>query len=422
MLFEVLSLLLRFGDAKDDNYRLDGTRIVGIDNESVFANRIIANWDNSHILEAKDTLFLIDDLMRKPIHPAVTRKILDCAPEEFLFTWLQMCDLQNTCYGNTYLGLSCTAERCPSLVQFPPDIVILLKTELYRIKQKLLSDQSCTHQDILAHLCPIEAQFYAALRRKYPNPRVAQSVLWGSGDCTIEAILWNVNFLYLSQFTARAGDSEFRDASTGKISPPSRPSDEMATLLKSTDLFAVSINFRSKFIDAGLGIPQAGMAEFHPSWRDFDILLLALESCSSSSIMKLLDIDHKDLIITRNNEGANVLHQAAKGVFNYKVFQKLVALIPSDKLSSTLNIADIKQLTPLDYAMEQTDPSCFISLIDLGAYKCSDLIALKFYQKSRTLATMGNAFRELMQRNPAVEWVVALEEMLPPSMVHSNTF
>lgn len=57
-----MSLLLRFADAKDDNYRLYGNKLINIDNENVLANRIIQQKRGTHIIQAKDVLFLLGKL------------------------------------------------------------------------------------------------------------------------------------------------------------------------------------------------------------------------------------------------------------------------------------------------------------------------------------------------------------------------
>lgn len=72
-------------------------------------------------------------------------------------------------------------------------------------------------------------------------------------------------------------------------------------------------------------------------------------------------------------------------------------------------------MPPLDEAMEQDESDLFCTLQTLGAINCSPSIALKFYKrKVRNSPGLHASFAKLMDLNPEIEWMVSLEELLPP--------
>ena len=156
----------------------------------------------------------------------------------------------------------------------------------------------------------------------------------------------------------------------------------------------------------------------HSSWHSLQALRFALNAKCSTGVISFL-VHMQDLTLVDKETECNILHDTAKSNCSEAAFKVIHKSIPASFISKFLESKDKRQLYPLDYAMEHYDGTIFPDLIASRAYMCSDIIAIKYYQKCAAKkgspTAIQQAFRVLMLKNRAVEWRVALEELLPPT-------
>jgi ankyrin repeat protein len=182
--FFLLSLLLNFTDAKDDNLRLlEGNRLISIDNDRVFGNMVVADGKGEHWIEAKNILFLMQDEINTPVDDFIVQKILNHDPDVFLLEWLKTCAWQNQQYEALYNN-SLLPEGFEALkIQFQPETVLQVKERLATLQRLLRASlkekkELPTHEQVFQLWDPLASKYYAALRQQYPDPHEAQNRLW----------------------------------------------------------------------------------------------------------------------------------------------------------------------------------------------------------------------------------------------------
>ncbi|MEN8237118.1 MAG: ankyrin repeat domain-containing protein [Pseudomonadota bacterium] len=175
-----------------------------------------------------------------------------------------------------------------------------------------------------------------------------------------------------------------------------------------------------------LGAATGNVRPIHPSWYADQLLLDVIAETGTLSrqqnnpknnqeriaaILNFLLQDLKLDVSATNAAGQNALHIASQCGASKHILQLLIQLgVDKDHF-------DRSRQTVLDVAMFAGQQQTVINLIDLGIHKVSASLALKFYTQQVLSAakSLRHAFVQLMRQNPAVDWRVCLQHMLPPT-------
>jgi hypothetical protein len=431
--------------------------IVGIDNDMAFGPSVIATKmgkDKSKkdtfkpSLEVKNVLYCLP-LMEESLSTETRGKILSTCPELFLLRWLERLKLQQWYYDklkdqeNGYIKEN---KAVPHLretlytselhlpLQLPYGLVTTLLNDFTKLQDKIRSRPAITHSQVFSFLQPLAHRFYEALKRQYSTPLSAYQYIHNSHheQIYLEGILApHAHEVLTSGQTIAQALSEVPPLNhqmqnptqnQNEKGPSTQPLDECAQeIWKGLDLNKYSRI--APFLELATNtFPTCfqDKTSFHQSWLQNSLLFRALdEGVSENSLSFLIHHLKLNISVRDSRTQQNAFHYAIKKKYPHNTLSLSLSLflnsLPFDEQMNLLNGIDYQGLTPLDHAMEQNDTSSFVALRNLGTFRCSASIALKFYKrKVREDHALHSAFKGLMDLNPETDWRVSLEEILPP--------
>jgi hypothetical protein len=440
-----ISLLTNPSDGTPGNFMVrtdQGTpySIVGIDNDMAFGPSIIAtkvgkDKEKKDIfrpsLEVRNVLYCLP-LMDQPLSIETRDKILSTCPQLFLLRWLERLKLQQQHYDKLkdqpdgyvkdnkpipYLKEVVYENELHLPLQLPCGLVTTLLKDFTKLQTKIKSRPAMTPSQLFSFFQPLAHRFYDALKRQYPTPLSAYQYIHNSHheEIYLEDILkpYQEERLASGQTIRQA----LREVSDLDQTQKQTLDDSAQEIWKDLDL-----NEQQR-VEPFLELAATTFAScfeaktrFHQGWLQNALLFRALEEGVSRDVLSfLLNTLKLNAGVREPKTQQTLLHYALRQKYAQDVLQLLLHSLPPEEQIRVLNGVDHQGLTPLDEAMEQNKVSSFLALQSLGATNCSAGIALKFYKRTvRDAPSLHAAFTKLMNLNPEVEWMISLEELLPP--------
>jgi hypothetical protein len=430
-----ISLLTNPSDGTPGNFmvRTDQGKpysIVGIDNDMAFGPAVIGvGKDFKPSLEVKNVLYCLPP-MEQPLSIETRGKILSTSPELFLLRWVERLKLQHYLYDKLketgyakdnrqvpYLKEAVYAEELHLPLQLPCGMVTTLLNDFTKLQAKIKSRTAMTHNQLFSFFQPLAHRFYDALKNQNSTPLSAYQYIHNSHHEQI----------YLEDILAPHADEMLTTGQTlgqalGAVSALDQAQKQTLDASAQEIWKDLDLNKQQR-IAPFLELAVTTFAHCfqdktasHQSWLQNSLLFRALEEgASRDALAFLLNTLKLNPGIRDLKTQRTVLHYALRHKYPQNILQLLLHSLTPEGRSRILNGVDHQGLTPLDHAMEQDDPDSFSALQILGATNCNASIALKFYKrKVRNTPSLHAAFTKLMSLNPEVEWMVSLEELLPP--------
>ncbi|MBA3814155.1 MAG: hypothetical protein H0X26_06665 [Alphaproteobacteria bacterium] len=406
--------------------------IVGIDNDMAFDPPIILTKAGKNIfkpsLEVKNVLYCLP-LMKEPLASETRYRILQSSPELILLRWLSRLQnqaalyyaLKETTYVKDnqtipYLQTHTYAKELHLPLLLPSGLIHTLLEDFTKVQNKIRSRRALTHDQLFSFLQPLAHRFYDALKTQYDTPLSSYQFIHNSHheNIYLEDILepYAQEILTSGQTIGQA----LAHIQTNKSDKAQSLEACAHEIWKTLDL-----NVQSRllpFLDLAASVSPScfqDKATVHSSWLKNHLLCRALIEGASEQAIKFLLSLGLDVGVRDSITQQNTLHIAIAKKYPNTILHLLLKSLSPEEQANILNGADHQGLTLLDEAMNQDEVSSFCTLTTLGASQCSASIALKFY-KRKVLSNpiLHPAFRNLMELNPEVEWVITLEELLPP--------
>ncbi len=439
----ILSLLTNPYDGNGGNYILSPSNghfvIVGIDNDKSFAPVIIKKSGSGRYHLQYKTIVACLPLMNRQLSPEVIARILAIDEHVLFLKWLDILNVQ----ASDYLAVSnldpITKEAkrpvLPSggslsnefLHTFDPTLLLEIPRKLQQIKQFLKHAYGATHWDLFKYMHPLVACFYQTIIEKnqgHPGKSFLEIYHENHRDLSIESVVsQTMGKLVAVLFPSSEYNERFESARTetvGKIA---------ATFLRNMDLAALKncmefleyacIPFASLFpslkksgffsqFRSFLFSSTKDDDECHTSWKKQGLLLELISQGASELVLNcLLNKGYGGTEV--DSAGKSLLHWAIERGYSFTVIAKILALFNDGEFHSQ---RDRRMETALDKAMRYKRYDVVNALVAKGAMRCQEKVVLEFYRDLPGLCV--DSFKQLMLKNQTVEWLISLEELLPP--------
>ncbi len=172
----VAFLLVPPGDAKSDNWILQirynevgviSCRIVAIDLGYSLAmpfKLVKVNEVEKLCLTIKNILFLIPEILKRPLHPDIADQILNVSVKHQWATGLCMFALQDS-YGMHWINFNKKLNAIDIPVALSPQTLFFLQQQWEQLQRTVREKRSITHEELFEELCPAVFESYKAVPR-----------------------------------------------------------------------------------------------------------------------------------------------------------------------------------------------------------------------------------------------------------------
>ena len=371
----LLGLLCRLTDAKEDNLFINKSdQIVSIDNDHAFANMIVGCQDSINqkefsLIQTKNTLFLMNDLMTKPIiSQDIKSKMMERDPDLFLLQWLFICELQNKRYEALRKE---TGVNALSHILFVPEEAQKIQNDLFLLQTAF--PQAQTHQDLLESVSPLGGAYYKKLRELYSDPLDATHKLWEAAP-PIEDFL-NGSPLLQNLEREKASRDQY------VYSRKHTPLQEAQLLLDKIDLQKKPSETRLEILSLvfqDLSWPQ--------SWTDPHLLLtlakdvLGSNLSTRSQLMNFLLYQTPFDLSTKDEDDNTLLHFWANS--SLEIDKNIIRAWKEARYD--LDALNKKEESPFDVALEKDKHDLLEALLEQGGGRSYHEASLeKYFHRAR---------------------------------------
>jgi Ran GTPase-activating protein (RanGAP) involved in mRNA processing and transport len=442
------SLLINFGDAKADNYRLNQqNELIGIDNDHVFVDEFrksdkILDTSGEHYMGIRCLFYAWSEFLKAPIDATVKQYLSQILGQpqgdiQFLSRWLQRLALYNQEVARLkkqgYLsafwfepqtlihrieefdelgnvsGYKERIEIQPALfpVLLPQNLIAHLQAKLYKLQSVLTNPWVKTHSQVFKQMNPFTEAYYrhVGTKVKATQPMEALSYIY-QGIRSMEAEL-------------QQGGEDMKKLLSVKDPIPltysHRPQTIQAlalSLAERSEIRVLTSSHQRMFVEKLIPLLDDQLPE---SWCASEFLAGLIDEGLSVTALEWF-IARGCNINATDGKGQSLLHHAV--LYGQKdprhALQQITVLL---KNKADIELQDKQHLTPLSLAMATSFLEGAKQLILVGAgEKANFRIASAFYKRhiqGKGPTDLSFAFEVLRRRNSKLDWHLTLERLLP---------
>ena len=330
----------------------------------------------SHSVGVKNTLYTISNVMERTVYPEVRDRLLALSPEAVVLTWLSLLRNMNKADKELYEEGFLTRDEYESNFEdqstFPLKLSekmgLFVLNRIKKLQSILLDHPYLTHNELLARMDPLVAQFYSRLRDMYRVPKDALLHVYKAHSLEDQLSLrqrlidgsWVLKELRLNTLTERNVTNRTQEIS-GIIQ----------SILEICDLASLIPSHVLQLLSCLQSFCSTELQNLHSSWKEKSALQRLPLKRIPDRIFPLLDSLGHDLT-------ANYIEQST-----------------------------------LERAIAQDAISLVIHLIRRGINNVSWRLVIPFWRSHRQNEEVMKALRQLGQLNPVIGWRIAVETLLP---------